>query len=59
MNLEQQRALAHKLCRDARITVQPYGNAWWLRGEGINRVIGELAGLNPAGLKRFAQTPRY
>lgn len=58
MNLEQQRALARKQCIDAHITVLPYGNAWWLLGDGINRVVGELAGLRPAHLQRFSLTPR-
>jgi hypothetical protein len=58
MNLEQKRAQAHKLCTDLSIAVVPYGNAWWLLGEGINQVVGELAGLSPASLGRFPITRR-
>lgn len=53
MNLETQRADAKKLCIDSEISVLPYGNAWWLLGHGINRVVGELAGLTPSDLARF------
>lgn len=55
MNIEQLRAVAHKLCVEAGITVQPYGNAWWLLGENVNRVVGELAGVTPKDLYRHQQ----
>jgi len=58
MNLEQQRAKAQKLCSDASITVMPYGDAWWILGQGINRVVGELAGLSHSDLHRYQTTPR-
>lgn len=58
MNLEQQRAQAHKLCADTKIAVLPYGNAWWLLGQGVNQVVGELAGLTQSGLNRFKATQR-
>lgn len=58
MNLEQKRAEAHKLCIDSSITVLPYGDAWWLLGAGINRVVGELAGLSHSDLHRYQATPR-
>lgn len=58
MNLEQQRAQAKELCAGASITVLPYGNAWWLLGQGINRVVGELAGLRPADVPRHYATQR-
>jgi hypothetical protein len=58
MNLEQQRAKAQKLCTDASIAVLPYGNAWWLLGQGINRVVGELAGLSHSDLHRYEVTQR-
>lgn len=50
MNLEQQRAAARHLCGKLDITVLPYGNAWWLLGDRINQVIGEIAGLSESGL---------
>lgn len=58
MNLEQQRAEAQLLCKNSRIKIHPYGNAWWLLGPGINQVVGELAGLRHADLARFRATPR-
>lgn len=53
MNLEQQRASARKLCNKLDITVLPYGNAWWLLGDRINQVIGEIAGLSETGLAQM------
>lgn len=53
MNLEQQRATARKLCADTDITVLPYGNAWWLLGQSISHVVGEIAGLSKSDLAGF------
>ncbi len=58
MELEIERAVAHKLFSDAGISILPYGNAWWLVGQGINQVVGELAGKMPVNLRRFSVTPR-
>lgn len=58
MNLQQQRADARKQCEDRKIAVLPYGNAWWLLGNGVNQVVGELAGISPAQLQRFASISR-
>ena len=58
MNLEQQRAAARKLCSKLDITVLPYGNAWWLLSDGINQVIGEIAGLTATGLTQMRR-PRF
>ncbi len=43
--IEQLRDKARQLCAERGITVRPYGHVWWLIGGGINRVVGELAGL--------------
>lgn len=43
--IEQLRDKALKLCADHGISAQPYAGGWWLVGEKINRVVGELAGL--------------
>ena len=43
--IEQLRDKATQLCADHGVTVQPYGHVWWLIGNGINRVVAELAGL--------------
>jgi hypothetical protein len=50
MIVEQLRDKALKLCADHGITAQPYAGGWWLVGEKINRVVGELAGLNASDL---------
>lgn len=55
MNLEQQRAAAHTLCNKRNITVLPYGNAWWLLGDSINQVLGEIAGLSESCLVRLSR----
>lgn len=41
---------ANRLCADNGITIHPYGNAWWLLGKGVNRVVGNLAGLSLADI---------
>lgn len=41
---------ASRLCANEGITIHPYGNAWWLLGKGVNRVVGNLAGLSPADI---------
>lgn len=46
------------LCAEAGISVRSYGNAWLLLGNGINQVVGELAGLSPSDLHRHQVTER-
>lgn len=58
MELESKRAQARQQCIESGIAVLPYGDAWWLLGAGVNRVIGELAGFSPQSLVRFGVTPR-
>jgi hypothetical protein len=58
MNIEIQREKALQLCHDSGITVLPYANAWWLLGQGISRVVGELAGLSRSDLRRLQVVPR-
>jgi hypothetical protein len=43
--MDQLHESAIRLCAEHGVTVQPYGRAWWLIGNGINRVVAELAGL--------------
>lgn len=43
--IEQLRQKAVALCAEHGVTVRSYGQAWWLVGSGINRVVAELAGL--------------
>lgn len=42
---EELRQKAVALCAEHGVTVRSYGEAWWLIGHGINRVVAELAGL--------------
>lgn len=58
MNLEIHRAQAERLCAESGIAILPYGNAWWLLGQGINRVVGELAGLSHSDLQPYPFTQR-
>lgn len=44
-HIEQLRQKAIQLCAEHGVTVRSYGQAWWLVGNGINRVVAELAGL--------------
>lgn len=56
--IEQERVAATALCARHGVKVVPYAGAWWLLGEGINRVLGELAGLRPSDLGRLPEMPR-
>ena len=41
------------------ITVRPYAGGWWLLGEKINRVVGELDGLSESDLSPLPIMTRY
>lgn len=43
--MDQLHESAIRLCAEHDVTVHSYGRAWWLIGNGINRVVAELAGL--------------
>lgn len=58
IDLEHRRCEARMRLAASRITVLPYGNAWWLMGNGVNCVVGELAGLRPGHISRFKAVPR-
>ena len=48
--IEQMRDKARQLCAEHGITVRPLRGAWWLIGQNINRVVGELAAC-PSDIK--------
>ena len=48
--MDHLRDKAMQLCAEHGIRVQPYAGGWWLLGEKINRVVGELAGLSKSDL---------
>lgn len=58
MNIDKLREDALGRCANSGIAVFPYGNAWFLLGDGINLVVGELAGFYPEEQKRFLVTAR-
>jgi hypothetical protein len=57
-NIEDLRHQARQLCAERGLNIQPYGNAWWIVGDGVSRVVGELAGLNGADLMPMALMER-
>ena len=57
MKIEQLREQAIKLCTDHGVAVCPYTGAWWLLGNGINRVVAELAGLCRSDIEGSAVSP--
>lgn len=44
-NIEDLRHQARQLCAEHGLAILPYGNGWWIVGDGVSRVVGELAGL--------------
>ena len=58
MNIEQLREQAIKLCTDHGVAVRPYAGAWWLIGNGINRVVAELAGLCQSDIRPLVVAQR-
>ena len=57
-NIEDLRHQARQLCAERGLTIQPYANGWWIVGDGVSRVVGELAGLSGADLMPFQQIQR-
>lgn len=57
-HIEQLRQKAIQLCTDHGVTVRSYGQAWWLVGNGINRVVAELAGLCRSDIQPLAVAER-
>jgi hypothetical protein len=56
MNNQQREQLlrqAQQLCQLHKVTIRPYGSAWWLAGEGISLVVSQLEGLSPSHLARL------
>ena len=56
--IEQLRAKAVQLCADHGVTILPYGSVWWSLGNGINRVVADLAGLCRSDLAPLALAER-
>jgi hypothetical protein len=56
--IEQSRDKALQLCARHGVTVRPYAGGWWLIGQQINRVVGELAGLCASDLSPLPTTSR-
>lgn len=49
--VEKMRRDARNLCARTGVKILPYGDAWWLVGKGVNRVISDLAGLSSSHLQ--------
>jgi len=56
--IEQLREKALQLCASHGVTVRPYAGGWWLLGQQINRVVGELAGLCASDLNQIPTMQR-
>ena len=55
MNLEiseRRREEIRRLCAEQNISIAPYGNAWWIRGDGVDFVVSDLAWVQPADLRK-------
>lgn len=58
IQIERLREKAMELCADHGVTIRPYGHVWWLVGNGINRVVAELAGLSRSDIAPLAVMER-
>ena len=56
--MEEQRLKAMQLCAQHGVKALPYAGGWWLIGEKISRVVGELAGLCASDLRPLPITER-
>jgi hypothetical protein len=56
--IEQLRDKVLQLCASHGVTVRPYAGGWWLLGQQINRVVGELAGLCASDLNQIPTMQR-
>lgn len=56
--IEELRAKALSLCAAHGVSVRPYAGGWWLIGDQVNRVVGELAGLTASELAPLPFMPR-
>ena len=55
---EQLRRQAQQLCQSQKVSIRPYGSAWWLVGDGISLVVSQLEGLSPSHLARLQVNER-
>jgi hypothetical protein len=61
MNNQQHEQLltqAQQLCQSHKVSIRPYGSAWWLVGEGISLVVSQLEGLSTSHLARLQVVER-
>lgn len=58
IEIERERAKAQQICAESGVKILPYGDAWWLLGNGVSRVVGTLAGLSRCDLVSFTATAR-
>lgn len=56
--LEPLREQARRLCAERGLAILPYGSAWWIVGQGVSRVVADLAGVGPEHLKPWSVVAR-
>lgn len=49
--LEEMREKTRRLCAERSLAIVPYGNAWWIVGQGVDCVVADLAGIDPRYLE--------
>lgn len=49
--LNSMREATRRLCAELGLAILPYGSAWWIVGNGVSRVVADLAGVGPDHLK--------
>lgn len=49
--LEELREKTRLLCAERGLAIIPYGNAWWIIGQGVDCVVTDLAGVSPQHLE--------
>lgn len=48
---EQKRIDARKLCQERKLTIRPYGRAWWIVGNNVSLIVSDLAWINERDLE--------
>ncbi len=49
--MENRPLSALELCHARNLQIIPYGPAWWIVGDGVSRVVADLAGVQPCDLE--------
>jgi len=49
---ERRREETRRLCAERGLAIVPYGNAWWIHGNGVDFVVADLAWVQVADLRK-------